>query len=102
MKVTDIKVRKLVGEGRMRAVLSVTFDNEIVVHDIKVIEGPTRLFLAMPSYKMPDGSFRDIIHPINAEARQTLEETILGGIKNVLDEWLLCDPESASDTRIDA
>ena len=61
----------------MRAVVSVTFDNAIVVHDIKVIEGTERYFLAMPSRKMPDGTYRDIVHPISAEMREVLEHTIL-------------------------
>ena len=61
----------------MRAVVSVTFDDSIVVHDIKIIEGPDRYFLAMPSRRMVDGSFRDIVHPISADVRTNLEETIL-------------------------
>ncbi|MDR3208188.1 MAG: septation regulator SpoVG [Oscillospiraceae bacterium] len=77
MNITDIKIRKLQEEGRMRAVVSVTFDDSLVVHDIKVIEGPGRYFLAMPSRKMPDGTYRDIVHPINAQVREMLEESIL-------------------------
>ena len=61
----------------MRAFVSVTFDNELAVHDLKVIDGPDRLFVAMPSRKMPDGSFRDIVHPINADMRRTLEQAVL-------------------------
>ena len=77
MNITDIKIRKLQDQTRMRAVVSVTFDNEIVVHDIKVIEGPDRFFLAMPSRKMPDGTFRDIMHPITIQTRERLEQTVL-------------------------
>lgn len=77
MDITDIKIRKLQDDGRMRAVVSVTFDDSLVVHDIKVIEGPGRYFLAMPSRKMPDGTYRDTVHPINAQVRELLEETIL-------------------------
>jgi stage V sporulation protein G len=77
LNITDIKIRKLQEEGRMRAVVSVTFDDSLVVHDIKVIEGPGRYFLAMPSRKMPDGTYRDIVHPINAQVREMLEESIL-------------------------
>ena len=77
MNITDVKIRKLQDEGRMRAVVSVTFNNAIVVHDIKVIEGTDRYFLAMPSRKMPDGSYRDIVHPINVQVREMLEQTIL-------------------------
>lgn len=77
MNITQIKINKTPEGGRMKAVISVTFDNQFVVHDIKVIDGPDRYFLAMPSRKMPDGTFRDIVHPINAEARATLENSIL-------------------------
>ena len=77
MNITDIKIRKLQNEGRMRAVVSVTFDDAIVVHDIKVIEGPERYFLAMPSRKMPDGTYRDIMHPISGQVREQLEQAIL-------------------------
>ena len=77
MNITNIKTRKLLFDGKMRAVVSVTFDDEIVVHDIKVIKGPDRYFLAMPSRKMPDGNFWDIVHPINAQVRASLERTIL-------------------------
>lgn len=77
MNITDVKIRKLVDKGRMRAVASVTFDDAIAVHDIKVIEGPDRFFVAMPSVKGPYGH-RDIAHPINAEAREELEAAVLG------------------------
>ncbi|MDF2568190.1 MAG: spoVG [Oscillospiraceae bacterium] len=76
MNITDIRVRRLMQDGRLRAVVSVTFDNEIAVHDIKVIEGPERLFVAMPSRREENGSFRDIIHPISAQARKELEDAI--------------------------
>lgn len=77
MEITDIRVRKLNSEGRMKAVLSVTFDDAFVVHDIKVIEGKDKLFVAMPSRKTPDGEFKDIAHPINLEMRELLEKRIL-------------------------
>ncbi len=77
MNVTHIKINRVQDCGRMRAIVSVAFDNELAVHDIKVIEGPERLFIAMPSRKMPDGSFRDIVHPINSEMRKTLERCII-------------------------
>ncbi len=70
MKVTDVRVRKVTEESKMKAIVSVTFDDEFVVHDIKIIEGQNGLFIAMPSRKMPDGEFRDIAHPINAETRK--------------------------------
>jgi stage V sporulation protein G len=77
MQITQIKINRTQESGRMKAVVSVTFDHQIVVHDIKVIDGPERLFLAMPSRKASDGTFRDIVHPISAEARAMLEDAIL-------------------------
>jgi len=77
MEITDIRVRKIDSEGKMKAVVSVTFDNEFVVHDIKVIESQNGLFIAMPSRKTPEGEFRDIAHPINATTREKLQKAIL-------------------------
>ncbi len=77
MKITDIRVRKVAKQGKMRAVVSVTFDDEFVVHDIKVIEGERGLFIAMPSKKSSDGEYRDIAHPINSEMRGVLQTAIL-------------------------
>ena len=77
MQVTDVRVGKLTKEGKMRAVVSVTFDNEFVVHDIKIIEGEKGLFIAMPSKKATDGEYRDIAHPINSETRDKLQQIIL-------------------------
>lgn len=77
MKITDIRVRKVTKQGKMRAVVSVTFDNEFVVHDIKVIEGERGLFIAMPSKKSADGEYRDIAHPINSDMRGVLQSQIL-------------------------
>jgi len=76
MKITDVRVRKVTEEGKMKAIVSVTFDEEFVVHDIKVIDGQNGLFIAMPSRKMADGEFRDIAHPINATTRQKMQEAI--------------------------
>ena len=78
MNITDIRVRKVnsVG-GKMNAVVSITFDDCFVVHDIKVIEGQDKLFIAMPSRKTPDGEFKDIAHPINTSTREELEQKIL-------------------------
>lgn len=81
MQITDIKVRKLMQEGRLRAVVSVTIGDEIAIHDIKVIEGPNRLFVAMPSRREAGGVFRDIAHPISVAARRQLEEAILAVYK---------------------
>ena len=86
MQITDIKVRKINADGRMKAVVSVTFDDAFVVHDIKVIEGQEKLFIAMPSRKTPDGEFKDIAHPINAEMRELLQEMILSKYQESLDE----------------
>ena len=77
MNITDVKIRKMLSEGRLRAVVSVTIDDMLAVHDIKVVQGDERLFVAMPSRKDENGVFRDTIHPISASARRMFEETIL-------------------------
>lgn len=77
MNITDIRVRKVDKEGKMRAVVSITIDEEFVIHDIKVIEGEKGLFIAMPSRKASDGEFRDIAHPINSSTREELQNLIL-------------------------
>lgn len=77
MEITDVRIRKIAKEGKMKAIVSVTFDNEFVVHDIKIIEGEKGLFIAMPSRKSLNGEFRDIAHPINSTTRETLQKTIL-------------------------
>ena len=77
MTITGIKVRKLIPEGKLRGVVSVTFDNAFAVHDIKVIEGDNRLFVAMPSRRDDSGTFRDIVRPISTEARNQMEAEIL-------------------------
>lgn len=77
MEITDIRIRKVDAEGKMKAVASVTFDNELAVHDIKVIETQDKLFVAMPSRKTPDGEFKDVAHPINPAAREKIAKAIL-------------------------
>ncbi len=77
MQITDIKIRKFFDEGPMKAVISVTFDNCLAVHDIKVIYARERYFIVMPSRKNPDGTYRDIVHPINSEFRVELEKTLI-------------------------
>lgn len=77
MQITDIRIRKVEKEGKMKAVVSITIDNEFVVHDIKVIEGEKGLFIAMPSRKAADGEYRDIAHPINSATRERLQQLIL-------------------------
>lgn len=86
VKITDVRVRKLTKEGKLKAVVSVTFDDELVVHDIKVIEGEKGLFIAMPSRKSSDGEYRDIAHPINAATREVLQATILEKYEQALAE----------------
>ena len=77
MQITDVRVRKVTKEGKMKAIVSITLDNEFVVHDIKVIEGEKGLFIAMPSRKAADGEYRDIAHPINSETRERIQSIIL-------------------------
>ena len=77
MEITDIKIRKIITEGRLRAVVSITIDNALAVHDIKIVQGDERLFIAMPSRKDENGVFRDIVHPILPDARKLIEESIL-------------------------
>ena len=77
MQISDIKIRRLYSEGRLRALVSITVDGELAVHDIKVIEGPERTFVAMPSRKEESGGYRDIVHPITPEARRLIESSIL-------------------------
>ena len=77
MQITDVRVRKIEAEGKMRAVVSITIDDEFVVHDIKVIEGEKGLFIAMPSRKSADGEYRDIAHPLNSDTRERLQQMIL-------------------------
>jgi stage V sporulation protein G len=77
MQITDVRLRKVNSENRMKAVASITFDDEFVIHDIKVIESQNGLFIAMPSKKTPNGEFKDIAHPINADTREKIQEAIL-------------------------
>ena len=90
MEITDIRVKKILAhssaESKMRAVVSVTFDDSFVVHDIKIIEGQDKLFTAMPSRKTPEGEFKDIAHPINSDMRLKLEAAILAEYQKVLEE----------------
>lgn len=81
MEITDIKVRKLFGEGPMKAVVSVTFDGQLAVHDIKVISARDKNFIVMPSRKNPDDTYRDIVHPINADFRAKLEAAVLAAYR---------------------
>jgi len=84
MKITDVRVRVIGSESRLKGVATITFNNSFVVHDIKIIEGESGVFIAMPSKKMPNGSYRDIAHPINSETRKVLEDAIIAEYENVL------------------
>jgi len=86
MEITDVRIRRIDTEGKMKAVASVTLDNEFVIHDIKIIESHNGLFIAMPSRKTPDGEFKDIAHPINAQSRERLQTAILEKYQNSLAE----------------
>ncbi len=84
MEISDIKIRKTMHEGRLRAVVSITIDNAIAIHDIKLVQGDERLFVAMPSRREDNGVFRDIIHPISSEVRDELEEKIVRAYENYI------------------
>ena len=77
MQITDVRIRKVEKEGKMKAVASITIDNEFVVHDIKIIDGDKGLFIAMPSKKTLDGEYRDIAHPINSETRDRIQRSVI-------------------------
>ena len=84
MQITDVRVRRITKEGKMKAVVSITIDDEFVVHDIKVIEGEKGLFIAMPSKKATDGEYRDIAHPINSGTREAIQQIILENYESAL------------------
>ncbi|MCG8402435.1 MAG: septation regulator SpoVG [Firmicutes bacterium] len=84
MNVTDVRVRKVLAEGKMKAIVSVTLDDMFVIHDVKVVEGQNGLFVAMPSRKTPSGEFRDIAHPINSSAREIIQSAVLSAYAEVL------------------
>ena len=86
MNITDVRVRKVEKEGKMKAVVSITLDQEFVIHDIKVIEGDRGLFTAMPSKRTMDGEFRDIAHPINSGTRERIQNLILAKYEEALNE----------------
>ncbi len=84
MRITDVRVRKMTQDSKMKAIVSITIDDEFVVHDIKVIEGEKGLFIAMPSKKASDGEYRDIAHPINSETRDRIQRVILESYEKAL------------------
>ncbi len=85
MKITDVKVRKLFDEGPMKAIVSVTFDGQLAVHDIKVINARDKFFIVMPSRKNPDETYRDIVHPINSDFRAMLESEVIAAYNEALE-----------------
>ncbi|PKM81441.1 MAG: transcriptional regulator [Firmicutes bacterium HGW-Firmicutes-14] len=84
MNVTDVRVRKINVDGKMKAIVSVTLDDSFVIHDVKVVEGQNGLFVAMPSRKTPEGEFRDIAHPITQNAREIIQSAVLEAYQNAL------------------
>ena len=105
MVITDVKIRKIFDEGPMKAVVSVTFDNMLALHDVKVINAREKFFVVMPSRKNPDGTYRDIIHPINADMRGMLEDTVIGAyfkyIKDI-EDGIIPHPNAYKDEYIEA
>jgi stage V sporulation protein G len=91
MQITDVRIRKIATDGKMKAIVSITLDNEFVVHDIKVIEGQNGHFIAMPSRRTPDGEFKDIAHPINTETREKIQKAILDEYEKVKNEEPVVD-----------
>ena len=85
MNITDVRVRKVAKEGKMKAVVSITIDDEFVIHDIKVVEGEKGLFIAMPSRKLANGEYSDVAHPINSETRKMFEDAIIEEYNNTED-----------------
>lgn len=88
MKITDVRIRRVDGQSRLRAVVSITIDDAFAVHELRIIEGKEGLFVAMPSKEVGEGKFKDIAHPINAETRELVEKTILEKYTEVLKEEL--------------
>ena len=103
MEVTDVRIRKIntnstgADDNKMRAIVSVTFDNEFVVHDIKVIQGVEKLFIAMPSRKIEDGTYKDITHPIKASFRNKIQDAVLTRYQQALSEAAAQSPAIGSD-----
>ena len=102
MQITDIKIRKLFDEGPMKAVVSVTFDSQLAVHDVKVINARDRFFIVMPSRKNPDETYRDIVHPINAQFRAQLEEAVIRAYKDALAAGMPATEPTAEEINVPA
>ncbi|MBQ4135491.1 MAG: SpoVG family protein [Clostridia bacterium] len=97
MQITDIKIRKVFDDGPMKAIVSVTFDGQLAVHDVKVINARDKFFIVMPSRKNPDDTYRDIVHPINAEFRAMLEREVIAAYNAELEALANADAESISE-----
>lgn len=97
VKITDVRVRHVSSDSRLKGVVTITFEDAFVVHDIRVIEGENGLFVAMPSKKMPNGGFRDIAHPIHSEMRKQIEESIINAYKDTLNAEAEVSEEPSSE-----
>jgi stage V sporulation protein G len=97
MQITDIKIRKVFDDGPMKAIVSITFDGQLAVHDVKVINARDKFFIVMPSRKNPDDTYRDIVHPINAEFRAMLEREVIAAYNAELDALANADAESVPE-----
>jgi stage V sporulation protein G len=100
MIITDVKIRKMFNEGPMKTVVSVTFDGQLAVHDIKVINAKDKFFVVMPSRKNPDDTFRDIVHPINSEFRSNLEKNVIAAYEQALVDAENADKESEEASEV--
>ena len=98
MKITDVKVRKVFDDGPMKAIVSVTFDDQLAVHDIKVIHVRDKFFIVMPSRQNPDGTYRDIVHPINADFRTMLEQKVIAAYEAELEALASQAEETVAET----
>ena len=97
MEITDVRIRKVSDEGKMKAIVSITFDDEFVVHDVQIIEGQNGLFIAMPSRKMGEGDFRDIAHPLLSETRNKIKDAIFAEYERILKENEAAETAAASE-----
>lgn len=97
MEITDVRIRKMSDEGKMKAIVSITFDDEFVVHDVKIIEGQNGLFVAMPSRKMGEGDFRDIAHPLLSETRNKIKDAIFAEYEKLLNELPAAEAEETAN-----
>ena len=97
MEITDVRIRKVSDEGKMKAIVSITFDDEFVVHDVKIIEGQNGLFVAMPSRKMGEGDFKDIAHTLLSETRNKIKDAIFAEYERILKENEAAETAAASE-----